>query len=72
MKETLKKLFFSDWSSLEKVLLLADVLLFGVLIGWLSAPRRGGFSLLSGNSLGIKTDSDNSEEDEQEEEEEEE
>ncbi len=68
MKETLKNLFLSDWSPLEKILLLADVLLFGVLIGWLSAPRRGGFSLLSGNSLGVQTDSEEMGEDEEEEE----
>ncbi len=68
MKETLKNLFLSDWSSLEKILLLADVLLFGVLLGWLTAPRRGGFSLLSGNSLGAQTDSDDTGEDEEEEE----
>ncbi len=52
MKETLKTLFLSEWSPLEKGLLMADALLFGVVIGWLTAPLRHGFSLFSGNTSG--------------------
>ncbi len=43
MKDTIKNLFLSDWTPAEKGLLLADVLLFGVVIGWLTAPLRHGF-----------------------------
>ncbi len=40
MRETLKKLFLSAWTPAEKGLLLTDVLLFGILIGWLTSPLR--------------------------------
>ena len=43
MKDVLKSLkavFLSNWSPLEKSLLLLDVLLTGVLLGWLTSPMR--------------------------------
>ena len=42
MKETWKAFFQKDWSMPEKVLLLTDVLLAGVLIGWLTSPLKNG------------------------------
>lgn len=43
MKEAIKIFWKKDWTASEKLLLLADVLLAGVLIGWLTAPFKGGF-----------------------------
>ena len=40
MKEKLKLFFESNWSAAEKILLLADILLFGILLGWLTSPFR--------------------------------
>ena len=50
MKEKLKAIFLSDWTTSEKCLLLADVLLLGVLLGWLTSPLKNGFRILSGNT----------------------
>lgn len=50
MKDKLKTLFLSNWTISEKCLLLADVLLLGVLLGWLTSPLRNGFRLFSGNT----------------------
>ena len=55
MKEKIKTFFLSDWSMSEKCLLLADVLLFGLLIGWITSPLKNGFGLFSNNSWDIKT-----------------
>lgn len=55
MKEKLKSLFLSDWSPAEKGLLIADVLLFGVLIGWITAPWKNGSGFFSNNSWNIQT-----------------
>ena len=41
MKEKLKAFFESDWTPVEKILLLADILLFGILLGWLTSPFKG-------------------------------
>ncbi|MCD8022408.1 MAG: hypothetical protein LUF30_05375 [Lachnospiraceae bacterium] len=49
MKEKLKTLFLSDWSPTEKGLLIADVLLLGVLIGWLTSPIKNGLMFFSNN-----------------------
>lgn len=54
MKEAMakaKKIFLSDWTPLVKGLLLLDVLLFGILLGWLTSPFADGFSLFSNNSF---------------------
>ena len=40
MKDQLKRVFLRSWSPAEKGLLLADVLLSGVLLGWLTSPFR--------------------------------
>ncbi|MGI6017500.1 MAG: hypothetical protein ACOX8M_01620 [Marvinbryantia sp.] len=42
MKEMWKAFFQKDWSLPEKILLLTDVLLAGVLIGWLTSPLKSG------------------------------
>ncbi len=34
----LKEVFLREWTPSEKSLLLVDVLLFGVLLGWLTTP----------------------------------
>ena len=47
MKDQLKKVFLRSWSPAEKGLLLADVLLSGVLLGWLTSPFR---KLTAGNA----------------------
>ncbi|MCD7834975.1 MAG: hypothetical protein LUH00_13485 [Lachnospiraceae bacterium] len=59
MKEkwkVVKSVFLSDWSPMEKGLLLADVLLFGILLGWLTSPIKGGISLFSHNSFDASSD----------------
>lgn len=38
MKELVKRAFLRSWSPAEKSLLLTDVLLFGVLVGWITTP----------------------------------
>lgn len=40
MKNSLKRFLLSNWSLGEKGLLLADVLLLGVLAGWLTSPFK--------------------------------
>ncbi len=43
MKEilkTLKAAFLSGWTPVEKTLLLLDVFLLGMLLGWLTAPLK--------------------------------
>lgn len=50
MLEKVKKFLHQDWTITEKVLLIADLLLAGVLIGWLTAPFKGG--LFSNNVFG--------------------
>ncbi|MCD7957861.1 MAG: hypothetical protein LUG93_19345 [Lachnospiraceae bacterium] len=61
MKEKCKELktvFLSDWTPMEKVLLLLDVLLFGILLGWLMSPLKNGLSFFSNNSWDIDNSSD--------------
>ena len=53
--KTLRKYFLSNWSLSEKILLILDVCLFGVLIGWLTSPFRGDRSFLSNNELRFGT-----------------
>ena len=48
--EKIKEFLHQDWTMTEKTLLIADLLLAGVLIGWLTAPFKGG--LFSNNVLG--------------------
>lgn len=52
MKEKVKAFWISNWSLSEKSLLLADVLLFGILIGWLTSPLKNGFHFFSHNTCG--------------------
>ena len=42
MLEKVKEFLHQDWTMTEKTLLIADLLLAGVLIGWLTAPFKGG------------------------------
>ncbi len=55
MKDKVKAFFLSNWSLSEKSLLLADVLLFGILAGWLTSPLKNGWSVLSNNFRNFKT-----------------
>ncbi len=50
MLEKIKEFLHQDWTMTEKVLLITDLLLTGVLIGWLTAPFKGG--LFSNNVFG--------------------
>lgn len=54
MKEKIKIFLQSDWTPAEKALLLADILLFGILLGWITSPFKGGLSLLSNNTWDFK------------------
>lgn len=36
----LRKFVYSNWTLSEKLLLCIDILLFGVLLGWLTSPFR--------------------------------
>ena len=54
MKEKLKAFAFAAWSPQEKILLAADLLLAGVLIGWLTSPLKGGMRWFCDNSFGGK------------------
>ena len=54
MKEKLKAFVFASWSPSEKILLVADVFLAGVLIGWLTSPLKGGIRWFCDNSFGGK------------------
>lgn len=49
-KEKIKEFFLSDWTLTEKILLLADVLLVGILIGFLT-PLKHGIHFFSDNDL---------------------
>ncbi len=51
--ENLKNFALSNWTPSEKCLLVADVLLLGVLIGWLTSPLRDGIHLFSDNSYDV-------------------
>ncbi len=55
MRNRLKTFFLSGWTVGEKSLLLADILLFGVLVGWLTSPLKGRPDRLSGNFAGFDT-----------------
>ena len=44
MLDGIKVFFGRDWTKEEKVLLLIDTLLFGMLIGFMWAPIKRGFS----------------------------
>lgn len=50
MKEKIKAFFLSDWTLSEKILLLADVLLLGILIGFLT-PLKNGIHFFSDNDM---------------------
>ena len=54
MKEKLKAFALAAWSPQEKILLAADLLLAGVLIGWLTSPLKGGIRWFCDNSFGGK------------------
>lgn len=59
VKESMKKFFLAEWSLPEKVILMLDLLLAGVLIGWLTSPFRHGIHLFSCNTVGNTTGSNN-------------
>ncbi len=40
LKKNLKEFACANWTMPEKTLLVADVLLVGILIGWLTSPFR--------------------------------
>ena len=52
MKEKLKAFAFAAWSPQEKILLAVDLVLAGVLIGWLTSPLKGGIRWFCDNSFG--------------------
>ena len=62
MKEKIKQFFLSDWTLTEKILLVADLLLFGILVGWLTSPLKKGLHLFSDNSWDVNTYNDEEEE----------
>ncbi|MDO4297099.1 MAG: hypothetical protein Q4C59_01320 [Lachnospiraceae bacterium] len=64
MKEKVKEFFLGDWTLTEKILLVADVLLFGVLLGWLTSPFKSGWEFCSNNSWDINTKPEEEEEEE--------
>ena len=49
IKETVDTLFKREWTVTEKVLVAANCLLIGTMIGMLLAPRKGNFALGSYN-----------------------
>ena len=55
MKEKLKTFFLNNWSFSEKCLLIADVFLLGVLIGWLTSPLKNGIGFFSNNTWDINS-----------------
>ena len=67
MLEKVKEFLHQDWTITEKVLLIADLLLAGVLIGWLTAPFKGG--LFSNNVFGSNNENFYDEDDFEDEEE---
>lgn len=56
MKDKMKTFFLGNWTLTEKILLLADVLLFGILLGWLTSPLKDGMHFFSDNSWDINSD----------------
>lgn len=62
MKEKVKEFFLSDWTLSEKCLLTADLLLLGVLVGWLTSPLKNGFHIFSDNTWDIKNQNKQEEE----------
>lgn len=63
MKEKLKLFWEMNWSSSEKALLLTDVLLAGILLGWLTSPLRSKH-IFCGNRFGNAVQGTDAEEDE--------
>ena len=51
--EKIKEFFHQDWTLTEKILLTADVLLAGVLIGWLTSPLKD-LKFFSNNTINRK------------------
>ncbi|MCI6006334.1 MAG: hypothetical protein SOY73_04920 [Blautia sp.] len=62
MKERVKEFFLSDWTITEKCLLAADILLTGILLGWLTSPLKKGLHLFSDNTWDINTPNNEEEE----------
>ena len=54
MKEKLKALALASWTPSEKILLVADVFLAGILVGWLTSPLKGGIRWFFDNTFGGK------------------
>ncbi len=53
MKDKIKTFFESNWTLSEKILLVTDVLLLGVVIGWLTSPLKNGIGICSNNTWDI-------------------
>ncbi len=70
MKEKLKSFMLANWTLPEKALLLTDVLLAGVLFGWLTSPFKRGTKWFCDNSFGPHFSGEDEEFEEVEEEEE--
>ena len=62
MKENVKDFFLSDWTLTEKCLLTADLLLLGVLVGWITSPMKRGLHFFSDNIWDIKNQNKQEEE----------
>lgn len=68
--EQVKAFVKTDWTMPEKILVAADLLLLGVLVGWLTSPFPKGIhrfsndTIKTGNSNGIRHDQYKEEEEE--------
>ena len=64
MKESLKKFILSNWLLSEKVLLVSDVLLLGILLGWVTSPFRSKWKKGVDGSIDVTFDCEGDEEEE--------
>lgn len=54
MKEKVLSFFQTDWTMSEKCLLITDIFLLGILIGWLTSPIKKGIAFLGNPACGGK------------------
>ena len=66
MKKWIKEMFLANWTPWEKGLLIADVLLLGILMGWITSPLKSGLRLFSNNSWEIGKEYKDEKEEEEE------
>ncbi|HIR27111.1 MAG TPA: hypothetical protein IAB84_03965 [Candidatus Choladousia intestinigallinarum] len=66
MKKWMKEMFLANWTPWEKGLLIADVLLLGILVGWITSPLKSGLRLFSNNSWEIGKEYKDEKEEEEE------